>query len=70
MTSKNITVKNSTTLGIVENNPEGAGSSIGVDLEIYGSNFIANDIGVLDFDCVRVDERGEDLGAVFHGRFD
>lgn len=63
MTSKNITVKNSVTLGIVINIPEGAGSSIEIDLEIYGSNFIANGIGMLDFDGVRVDERGGGFGA-------
>ncbi|WP_250657584.1 hypothetical protein [Alkalimarinus coralli] len=36
-----------------------SGSSIGIDLEIYGSNFIGNGTGALDFDGIRVDERSE-----------
>ena len=36
-----------------------AGSAIGVELNISYSNFVGNGTGAIDFDGVRVDERGE-----------
>jgi len=36
-----------------------SGSAIGVDLRIIGSTFTGNGTGAIDFDGVRVDERGE-----------
>lgn len=48
------------------------GSQIGVDLKISHSNFIGNGTGAIDFDGVRVDERGEgDINALItHTRID
>ncbi len=41
------------------------GSAIGIDLKITHSNFIGNGTGAIDFDGVRVDERGEgDINAL------
>ncbi len=65
VTLKNVNVLSSALFGLhIDDNTDAfdngtAGSSIGIDLEIYNSNFIGNGTGALDFDGIRVDERGD-----------
>lgn len=65
VTLKNVNVLSSALFGLhIDDNIDAfdngnTGSSIGVDLEIYNSNFIGNGTGALDFDGIRVDERSD-----------
>lgn len=65
ITLQNVNVISSALFGLhIDDNTDAfddgsSGSAIGIDLEIYGSNFVDNGTGALDFDGIRVDERGE-----------
>ena len=71
VTLVDVSVLNSALFGVhIDDNSDefdegSAGSDIGIDLTIRNSIFIGNGTGAIDFDGVRVDERGEgDINAM------
>ncbi len=71
VTLSGVNVTNSALFGVhIDDNSDEfddgeSGSAIGVDLTIRHSSFIGNGTGAIDFDGVRVDERGEgDINAM------